>query len=48
MPEDTLLQRRHRVLGSASPLFYDKPLHLVRGEGVWLYDVDGRRYLGTS
>ncbi|MEX3772751.1 aspartate aminotransferase family protein [Pseudomonas sp. MYb118] len=45
MPEDTLLQRRHRVLGSASPLFYDKPLHLVRGEGVWLYDVDGRRYL---
>lgn len=45
MPEDTLLQRRHRVLGSASPLFYDKPLHLVRGEGVWLYDVDGQRYL---
>ncbi|KDD65161.1 aspartate aminotransferase family protein [Pseudomonas mandelii] len=45
MPEDTLLQRRHRVLGSASPLFYDKPLHLVRGEGVWLFDVDGRRYL---
>ena len=45
MPEATLLQRRHRVLGSASPLFYDKPLHLVRGEGVWLYDVDGQRYL---
>ena len=45
MPEDTLLQRRHRVLGSASPLFYDKPLHLVCGEGVWLFDVDGRRYL---
>ena len=45
MPEATLLQRRHRVLGSASPLFYDKPLHLVRGEGVWLFDVEGRRYL---
>jgi 4-aminobutyrate aminotransferase-like enzyme len=45
MSELTLLQRRHRVLGSASPLFYDNPLHLVRGEGVWLFDVDGRRYL---
>lgn len=41
----TLLQRRQRVLGSHSPLFYDEPLHVVRGEGVWLYDVDGRRYL---
>jgi 4-aminobutyrate aminotransferase-like enzyme len=40
-----LLQRRLRVLGSHSPLFYEEPLHLVRGEGVWLYDADGRRYL---
>jgi 4-aminobutyrate aminotransferase-like enzyme len=40
-----LLERRFRVLGRGSPLFYDKPLHLVRGEGVWLYDADGRRYL---
>ncbi|MSR15992.1 MAG: aspartate aminotransferase family protein [Gammaproteobacteria bacterium] len=29
----------------ASPLFYDEPLHLVRGEGVYLYASDGRRYL---
>jgi 4-aminobutyrate aminotransferase-like enzyme len=42
---DSLLERRYRVLGRNSPLFYDKPLHLVRGEGVWLYDADGRRYL---
>jgi 4-aminobutyrate aminotransferase-like enzyme len=40
-----LLERRYRVLGRGSPLFYDQPLHLVRGEGVWLYDADGRRYL---
>ena len=45
METDSLLERRYRVLGRNSPLFYDKPLHLVRGEGVWLYDVDGRRYL---
>ena len=40
-----LLQRRYAVIGQHSPLFYDKPLHLVRGEGVWVEDVDGRRYL---
>jgi 4-aminobutyrate aminotransferase-like enzyme len=41
----SLLQRRYRVLGRNSPLFYDKPLHLVRGEGVWVFDADGNRYL---
>lgn len=40
-----LLDRRNRLLGPYAPLFYDEPLHLVRGQGVWLYDVDGRRYL---
>src|SRR5262245_16263033 len=45
MKTEELLERRYRVLGRGSPLFYEKPLHLVRGEGVWLYDADGRRYL---
>lgn len=45
MATDSLLERRYRVLGRNSPLFYEKPLQLVRGEGVWLYDVDGKRYL---
>jgi 4-aminobutyrate aminotransferase-like enzyme len=26
-------------------LFYDEPLHIVRSEGVWMYDAEGRRYL---
>jgi 4-aminobutyrate aminotransferase-like enzyme/Ser/Thr protein kinase RdoA (MazF antagonist) len=39
-----LLARRRRVL-PRSPLFYAQPLHLVRGEGVWLFDTGGRRYL---
>lgn len=43
--EQRLAQRRARVLGSAYRLFYDRPLQLVRGEGVWLYDADGRAYL---
>ena len=40
-----LLRRRHRVMGERMYLFYDPPLHLVRGEGAWLYDGAGRRYL---
>jgi 4-aminobutyrate aminotransferase-like enzyme len=43
---DGLVERREHLLGSAiSPLTYDRPLHLVRGRGAWLYDVDGRAYL---
>lgn len=45
MSSQSLLERRYRLLGKDAPLFYDKPLHIVRGEGVWLFDVDGRRYL---
>src|SRR5229473_5867098 len=44
MPED-LHDRRKRLLGAGAMLFYDAPLHIVRGEGVWLFDADGRRYL---
>ncbi|MDJ0654619.1 MAG: aminotransferase class III-fold pyridoxal phosphate-dependent enzyme [Xanthomonadales bacterium] len=40
-----MIQRRQRLLGSAYRLFYDEPLHVVRGEDVWLIDRDGRRYL---
>jgi 4-aminobutyrate aminotransferase-like enzyme len=45
MTNQSLLERRYAVLGKHSPLFYDSPLHLVRGEGVWVYDIDGNRYL---
>ena len=40
-----LVARRARLLGPAYRLFYDHPIHVVRGEGVWLYDPDGQRYL---
>ncbi|MBB3525669.1 aspartate aminotransferase family protein [Rhizobium redzepovicii] len=40
-----LIARRERLLGRNMSLFYDDPVHLVRGEGVWLWDADGRRYL---
>ena len=44
MPE-SLLERRARLLGPAYRLFYEAPLHPVRGQGVWLDDADGKRYL---
>ena len=44
--EHELIARRERAFGPAlSPLTYDRPLHLVRGDGVWLYDAEGARYL---
>ena len=47
-PEDVaLVERRQRLLGPAYRLFYETPVHLVRGEGVWLYDKAGRAYLDT-
>jgi 4-aminobutyrate aminotransferase-like enzyme/Ser/Thr protein kinase RdoA (MazF antagonist) len=41
-----LLTRRHAVMGGPlSPLFYRRPLEVVRGEGPWLFAADGTRYL---
>jgi 4-aminobutyrate aminotransferase-like enzyme len=42
---DLLVRRRAVQGGSLSPLFYDEPLEIVAGEGVWLIDASGRRYL---
>ncbi|MCR8724708.1 aspartate aminotransferase family protein [Frigidibacter sp. ROC022] len=44
MSED-LLARRRRLLGPNVPTFYDQPVEIVRGEGVWLWDAEGTRYL---
>ncbi len=40
-----MIARRQRVLGPSYKLFYEHPVHFVRGEGVWLYDPDGVPYL---
>ncbi len=41
-----LAERRARVLGPAlTGLSYREPIHAVRGDGVWLSDADGRRFL---
>jgi len=43
--DQDLLARRFATLGSHSPLFYEKPLELVSGLGVWLTDAQGKVYL---
>ncbi len=40
-----MLARRKSRLGSGLELSYEEPVHIVRGEGVWMTGADGRRYL---
>jgi len=39
------LSRRQRLMGVGAELFYEQPLNLVRGSGVWLYDGEDNAYL---
>lgn len=41
----SLLARRNQALGTGAALFYETPLHIVRGDGVYLFDAEGRRYV---
>lgn len=43
--EQALIKRREKAMGTAYRLFYERPLHIVRGQGVWLYDAQGNKYL---
>ena len=45
MTAESLLARRERLLGRNMSTFYQDPVHLVKGEGVWVWDADGRKYL---
>jgi len=40
-----LIARRENSLGPAYRLFYKDPVHIVKGEGVWLFDADGNKFL---
>ncbi|NVM92800.1 4-aminobutyrate aminotransferase-like enzyme [Variovorax sp. SG517] len=42
---EAMIGRRNALLGPAYRLMYEHPLHIVRGDGVWLMDPEGRRYL---
>lgn len=40
-----ILADRARLLGPNVSTFYNNPVHMVKGEGVWLWDAQGRKYL---
>ncbi len=40
-----IVERRASLLGPAYKLFYSKPVRIVRGQGVHLFDADGQAYL---
>ena len=41
----SLVSRREASFGAASWLFYEKPIRMVRAQGVWMYDSSGKQYL---
>ena len=45
LSSDEILERRRRFLSNALSIAYDTPLHIVRGQGAYLFDVEGREYL---
>ncbi len=45
-PRDELIRRRAEAFGPAvEPLTYDEPLFIDHASGVWMYDVNGDRFL---
>src|ERR687885_336493 len=45
MDPDKLLQRHRGALPGWMPLYYERPMELVRGEGVKVWDLEGNEYL---
>ena len=46
-PIDDILHFRKKHLGRSLSVSYQEPLHIVRGDGVYLLDNFGRKYLDT-
>ena len=40
-----LIADRARFMGPNVATFYDDPIHFVKGDGVWLWDAEGRKFL---
>ncbi|MEM7569866.1 MAG: aspartate aminotransferase family protein [Pseudomonadota bacterium] len=42
--EESMISQREDLLAPTYRLLYQRPLHIVRGEGIWLFDDAGDRY----
>jgi len=40
-----IIKKRRRYLAPSFSLSYQEPLHIVKGKGQYLYDVNGKKYL---
>lgn len=40
-----LTDKRNKILGESYRLFYRNPVHLVKGQGQYLWDAAGHQYL---
>ncbi len=47
MSTNKMIEFRRDYLGKGMSVAYQKPLHVVRGSGVWLIDQSGRKFLDT-
>ena len=45
--KEELMAFRKNHLGKSLSLSYEKPVQIVRGEGAYLIDIEGRKYLDT-
>ncbi len=45
MSKNTQLERRNAAMGRGAMSFYEEPIELVRGEGIWLFDASGKKYM---
>jgi 4-aminobutyrate aminotransferase-like enzyme/Ser/Thr protein kinase RdoA (MazF antagonist) len=45
LSKEEILAKRERLLGPSLSLSYQKPLQIMRGQGQYLYDERGKRYL---
>ncbi|PVW17335.1 aminotransferase class III-fold pyridoxal phosphate-dependent enzyme [Marixanthomonas spongiae] len=46
--DEEIIDFRKEHLGKSLSLSYSEPLHIVRGEGVYLIDSDGKKYIDTA
>jgi len=46
--EENMISFRKEHLGKGLSLSYSQPLHIVRGEGSFLIDTEGKKYLDTA
>src|SRR5512136_2744952 len=45
MDTQTILEKQRKYLWPSHITYYKQPLAFARGEGMYLYDVEGKRYL---